>query len=146
MAEVAWKRSRVGVPCVVCREAFPALISPPSRYCNRGFRSAAFITGAEIAKKDTFPGTPAVQAEFTRGGEELSSQVPVLGQCICPKMKAFCKVGCIEATFAGGVSGGRGESQLVGAAGRGQGELCGALVPWRSRGMLPSLSSGTLKS
>lgn len=46
----------MGVPHVVCREAFPALISPPSRYCKRGFRSAACVTAVEIAKKDTFPG------------------------------------------------------------------------------------------
>lgn len=86
MAEVAWKRRRVGVPCAVCREAFPALISPPSRYCERGFRSAACVRGAEIAKKDTFPGTPAglCRAEFTRGGEELSSKVPALGNMCLP--------------------------------------------------------------
>lgn len=87
MAEVAWKSSGVGVPRVVCREAFPALISPPSGYCERGFRSAAGVTGAEIAKKDTSPGTPARGAEFTRGGEELSSQVPALGKCVRPTIK-----------------------------------------------------------
>lgn len=33
----------------------------------------------------------------------------------------------------------------MGAAGRGQGELCVALVLWRSQGTLPLLSSAMLK-
>lgn len=102
----------------------------------------------KIPSQECLQGAGAVLcgAEFTGGGEERSSQVPVLGKCICPKIKAFWKVGCIYATLVGRVSGGRGDSWLVGAVGRGQGELCGALVPWRSCGTLPWLSSGTLKS
>ena len=94
----------------------------------------------KIPSQECLQGAGAVLcgAEFTRGGEELSSQVPVLGKCVCPKIKAFWKVGCIYAALVGRVSEGCGESQLVGAAGRDQGELRGALVPWRSHAKVMS--------
>lgn len=124
-------------------EAFPALISPPSRHCNWGFRSAgcAAAAEAEIANKDTSQEClPGAGAEFRGGAEEFSS--PALGKCVCPHMKAFWGVhSCIFC----GVSGGCGESQPLGAVGRGQGELWVALVLWRSHGILPLLSSALLK-
>lgn len=77
-----------------------------------------------------------------RGAEELSSRALALGKCICPKRKAFWKV---HSYIFCGVSGDCGKSQPMGAVGRGQGELCVALVLWRSQGTLPLLSSAMLK-
>jgi len=86
------------------------------------------------------------RAKFTEVVKSFAAKCLCLEKCICPKIKAFWEVGCIYAGAVGGVCGVRGRPRLVGAAGRDRGELRGALVPRRSCGTLPSLSSAIPKS
>lgn len=99
------EKEQGGSACAVFREAFPALISPPSRYCNWGFRSAGCVAAAEaeIASKDT----PRNACQ----GQELSSREVLksfpaermrLGNASVPKEKLFGK--CIH-TFSAGFLG-----------------------------------------
>lgn len=122
MAEVAWKRSEVGVPVRYCKRHFLPL-SPLLRGIVTGASDlqAVLLQQTEIANRDTSQEClPGAGAEFTGGAEELSSPAPALGKCVCPKTKAFWEGHlCIFC----GVSGDCGESQPVGAVGRGQGEL-----------------------
>lgn len=102
----------------------------------------------KILSQECLQGAGAVLcgAKFTRGGKELSSQVPVLGKCICPQIRAFWKLGCIYAVLVSRVSGCCGESRLKGSVGQVFGRAVWGSHAMEELWMLPLLSSGMLKS
>lgn len=67
MVEAGWERRRVGVPARYAERHFLPL-SPPLEVLSAGFRSAACVTAAEIARKDTCAGTPARGRSHGRWG------------------------------------------------------------------------------
>lgn len=67
MVEAGWERRRVGVQAWYAERHFLPL-SPPLEVLSAGFRSAACVTAAEIAKRDTCTGTPARGRSHGRWG------------------------------------------------------------------------------
>lgn len=74
MVEAGWERRWVGVPMRYAERHFLPL-SLPLGVLSAGFRSAARVTAAEIAKRDTCRNAHVGQSWVHEGWEELPSKV-----------------------------------------------------------------------